>query len=140
MERMGEIIAVNGDFLTVQFCRPADCEKCHGCMGGKAQTELRVKGKGSIGEMATVEMPAQKVLKASALAYVVPLAGLLIGMFAGAALFPQNRDAAGAVGALCGLAVTGVWTVLQEKKRRNDTAWQPTLVRVEPKMEGENEA
>ena len=28
MEREGEVIAVQGENLVVQFCRPTDCEKC----------------------------------------------------------------------------------------------------------------
>ena len=42
MEREGEVIAVQGENLVVQFCRPTDCEKCHGCMGGSAQRQLLV--------------------------------------------------------------------------------------------------
>ena len=75
MERMGEVVAVQGDLLVVQFCRPTDCEKCHGCMGGEAQRQLMVRGKAEIGDTAVVEMPTQKVLKASALAYAFTLLG-----------------------------------------------------------------
>ena len=77
MEREGEVIAVQGENLVVQFCRPTDCEKCHGCMGGSAQRQLLVHGQAQIGDRAVVEMPTQKIVKASALAYLFPLLGLM---------------------------------------------------------------
>ena len=95
MERMGEVVAVQGDLLVVQFCRPTDCEKCHGCMGGEAQRQLMVRGKAEIGDTAVVEMPTQKVLKASALAYAFPLLGMMAGLFLGATFFPQAQLCAG---------------------------------------------
>lgn len=90
MERMGEVVAVQGDLLVVQFCRPTDCEKCHGCMGGEAQRQLMVRGKAEIGDTAVVEMPTQKVLKASALAYAFPLLGMMGGSLFGGNLFPTG--------------------------------------------------
>ena len=50
MERTGEVIAVKGDELLIRFCRPTDCEKCHGCMGGAAQRELKVRGQAQVGD------------------------------------------------------------------------------------------
>ena len=91
MERMGEVVAVQGDLLVVQFCRPTDCEKCHGCMGGEAQRQLMVRGKAEIGDTAVVEMPTQKVLKASALAYAFPLLGMMAGLFLGATFSHRRR-------------------------------------------------
>ena len=42
MERMGEV-AVQGDLLVVQFCRPTDCENAMDGMGGEAQRQLMVR-------------------------------------------------------------------------------------------------
>ena len=84
MERTGTITAVSGDTLEVTFCRPGDCEKCHACIGGEKKHVLLVKGEGHVGDVAVVSLPEQTVVKASALAYLLPLAGLFIGMLLGA--------------------------------------------------------
>ena len=85
MERTGTITAVSGDTLEVTFCRPGDCEKCHACIGGEKKHVLLVKGEGHVGDVAVVSLPEQTVVKASALAYLLPLAGLFVGMRAGCA-------------------------------------------------------
>ena len=79
MERIGEVTAVRGEFLEITFCRPADCEKCQACHGGQKQTTLMVRGTANVGDSAVVDMPADMVMKASATAYLIPLAGLLVG-------------------------------------------------------------
>ena len=130
MERTGEVIAVQGDELLVRFCRPADCEKCHACMGGESPRQLTVKGKAQVGDTAVVEMPTQKVLKASVLAYLFPLIGLMAGLFLGATFFPASQELASILGGLIGMAVPLAVVALTERKRRADAAWQPKLVRI----------
>ena len=136
MERTGEVIAVQGDELLIRFCRPTDCEKCHGCMGGAAQRELKVRGQAQVGDAAVVEMPAGKVVQASLLAYVCPMLGLLAGLFIGAGLFPGAQETAAILGGLIGMAVPLLIVALTEGKRRKDAAWQPKLVRVIPAGQG----
>ena len=137
MERTGEVTDVRGEFLEITFCRPSDCEKCHACMGGQSQTKLVVRGEARKGDAAVVEMPVKSVMKASAIAYVMPLVGLMAGMFAGAALVPSNRDIGGLAGAGIGLAVSVAVLLLTERKRKNDPQWQPRLLRVIPLSKGE---
>ena len=104
MERTGTITAVSGDTLEVTFCRPGDCEKCHACIGGEKKHVLLVKGEGHVGDVAVVSLPEQTVVKASALAYLLPLAGLFIGMLLGALVAPQSETAGSAIGGVIGLA------------------------------------
>ena len=104
MERTGTITAVSGDTLEVTFCRPGDCEKCHACIGGEKKHVLLVKGEGHVGDAAVVSLPEQTIVKASALAYLLPLAGLFIGMLLGALVAPQSETAGSAIGGVIGLA------------------------------------
>lgn len=133
MERTGEITAVHGEYLEITFCRPSDCEKCGACHGGQKQMKITLKGQGRVGDIAVVDMPMKTLMRASAIAYALPLAGLLIGMFAGATLFPAKQDMAGALGALIGLGISLGVVVLTERKRRQSSEWRPTLVEIIPK-------
>lgn len=136
MERMGEVTAVRGDSVEITFCRPADCEKCGACHGSRAQMQITVKGEAQVGDFAVVDMPASSVVKASVLAYVLPLAGLLLGVAVGSLLFPVQESLAGVIGGAIGLAVTLSVVAATEKKRRSDPAWSPKLLRIIPGTEG----
>ena len=116
MERTGTITAVSGDTLEVTFCRPGDCEKCHACIGGEKKHVLLVKGEGHVGDAAVVSLPEQTVVKASALAYLLPLAGLFIGMLLGALVAPQSETAGSAIGGVIGLAAVLIGLTATEKK------------------------
>ena len=134
MERTGEVTAVRGEWLEVTFCRPADCEHCHACAGGQKETRLTVRGSAKPGDLAVVEMPQARVMKASAIAYAIPLAGLLLGLVLGSALFPQSGEGAGAIGALVGLGLAVAGVALTEGIRRKNPAWQPQLREIIPKV------
>lgn len=132
MERTGEVTAIKGEYIEVTFCRPSDCEKCHACMGGEKKAVMLIRGQARIGDLAVVSMPAQTVMKASLMAYVIPLAGLFVGMFAGAALFPAEQTNASLIGGLIGLGLPLLAVKLTEKYRHENANWQPTLVEVIP--------
>lgn len=135
MERIGEVTAVRGECVEITFCRPTDCGKCHACQGARDRMQVTVKGTAEVGDFAVVDMPSATVMKASLLAYVLPLGGLLAGVAAGTLLFPAQEAVAGIVGGAMGLAVTLGAVALTEKKRRNDPQWRPQLLRVIPKAE-----
>ena len=130
MERFGEVTKVDGKWLEITFCRPSDCDKCHACMGGEKTATIRVEGQASVGDTALVELPASTLTQASLLAYAFPLAGLLIGMFAGEKLIPLENSLGGVIGAAIGLAIPLLSLLLTEKKRRQDPKWTPKLVRI----------
>lgn len=133
MERMGEVTAIHGDMLEITFCRPSDCEKCNACHGGQKVTTLLLPGKANLGDAAVVEMPTGTVVQASAMAYGLPLAGLLAGAALGAALFPASSDGAAVLGGLIGLGVTVLIVRLTERQRKNDPRWKPQLIEIIPK-------
>lgn len=130
MERLGQVTKVDGEWLEVTFCRPSDCEKCHACMGGPNETTLRLKGEGQMGDMALVAMPDSMVAKASALAYALPIAGLLIGMVLGDKLYPAENSIGAVIGAVAGILIPAAWLYVTDKKRQQDPKWTPQLLRV----------
>lgn len=130
MERLGEVTKVDGKWLEITFCRPSDCDKCHACMGGEKTTTLRLEGTASVGDQALVEMPASTITQASLLAYMLPLAGLLIGMLVGDRLIPLENSLGALIGAVIGLAISLAYLLVTEKKRRSNPKWTPQIKRI----------
>lgn len=130
MERLGEVTRVDGKWLEITFCRPSDCEKCHACMGGDKMTTLRLEGKANVGDKALVELPASTVTQASAIAYGLPLAGLMIGMFAGDKLIPLENSLGALIGAAVGLILPLTYLLVSERKRRTNPKWTPQIKRI----------
>lgn len=86
MTNRGVVKEVKGDRLTVVFERPEACGDCHNCMHGRegcAQHTAVIRGRASVGDTVEVEMDEAHVLAASALAYLLPLAGFLLGLLLG---------------------------------------------------------
>ena len=86
MTNKGTVAAVNGDQLTIVFERPEACGDCHNCMRGSedcSKHTIVLRGQAAPGDVVEVEMDDSHVMAASALAYIVPLAGFLLGLLAG---------------------------------------------------------
>ena len=130
MERLGEVTAVDGQWLEITFCRPSDCEKCHACMGGDKTMTLRLKGEAQVGDKALVTMPDATITHGALLAYALPLAGMLIGMLAGDEFLPLQGSLGAIIGAVAGLGIPLLYLLATEKKRRENPKWNPQLKRI----------
>lgn len=131
MERTGEITAVRDNMLEITFCRPADCEKCHACLGGEQTHVVTVEGEGHVGDYAVISLPDQTIVRASLLAYICPVIGLFLGMLIAATIAPDNTLAT-ALSGLIGLALPLVGLFMTEKQRAHSGRYAPQLVRVIP--------
>ena len=138
MERTGEVKAVQGEWLEIEFCRPTDCDKCNACHGQKV-LQIRVKGHAKVEDKAVVSLPESVVTTASLIVYAIPLAGLLGGMLLGSWLIPLGNSLGAVIGGAAGLGATAAYLWLTEKRRRNDPKWHPQLVRVIPAGEFNNQ-
>ncbi len=128
MEQTGEVIEVNKGILTIRFDRPEACQHCGACNGEKHQALIEIPGQAGVGDRVTVSMPEGQVAKASLLAYAIPLAGLVLGLFLGWAL---GGEIPALLGAAVGLGLSLLVLRLNEKKLRKDAKWTPQLVSVE---------
>lgn len=135
MERTGEVKVVDGEWLEIEFCRPKDCEKCNACHGGTKVMNLRIKGKAKVGDKAVVYLPPSAVTTASLIAYMIPAAGLLLGIVLGDKLFPSESNVGGAIGGLIGVALPALVIFITERIRKSNPRWTPQLVRVIPANE-----
>ena len=89
MVNKGVVKEVLGEELVVVFERHEACGDCHACMHGSedcAKHTIRIKGKAEVGDLIEVEMDDSHVIAATATAYMIPFAGLLLGLFGGWAL------------------------------------------------------
>lgn len=128
MVRTGRVVSAQGGMMEVCFERPEACAHCGQCAGQKEETLVRIPGDAPVGSWIDVDMPQGQVLKASLLAYVLPLLMLLGGLALGSVLFEKE-----ALWALTGiLCMGGAWLILRliEKKMRKKDAWQPKVIRV----------
>lgn len=135
MQRIGEVTAIRGDLLEITFCRPSDCEKCNACHGGQKRMSILIAGKASLGDRAVVEMPAETLLKASCVAYGLPLVGLLAGATLGTLLFPHQQDVAGLLGGILGLGLMLLMVRITEAGRSNHPQWKPQLIDILPRQQ-----
>ncbi len=134
MRQPGEITARKKDMMEVTFCRPEACAACNACEGGKKEHKIWIRGEGKIGDIAVVDMPDKMVVKASAIAYGLPLAGLLGGMILGNVI-AGGQDAGILAGGAVGLGISLLVLKMTEKSRAGREEWSPKLVQILEKGE-----
>ena len=147
MLRTGTVIAREGGQLTVLFERPEACAKCGACGGGRHGHRITITdamGRAAVGNQVSVDMPEARVVSASALAYLIPLAGLLAGLIIGAGQAERvapdmSADLFAALCALAGLAVSLPALMLADRAVRGKARWTPRIVGVLPAAREEQE-
>ncbi len=132
MIRTGFVKEKKGDQLRVCFDRPEACEGCKGCAKGLLPKKelLTITGQAEVGDMVDVEMPEAQMLKASMLAYAMPLALFLIGLGVGSAA--RLSDGVTALIALVCLGLGYVAARVIDKKLGRRPRWKTAIVNVYP--------
>ena len=135
MVRTGRVVAQENGQIEVCFDRPEACAHCGGC-GQKQRTLLRFPGEAAVGSRVDVEMPEGRLASAALLAYGLPLAGLLLGLWLGSLLFPGE-----ALAALCALLLMGgggLALKALDPHLRKKQAFQPRILAVYQEGERKN--
>jgi sigma-E factor negative regulatory protein RseC len=87
MTEYGEVVDIKGNTAYVKFHRTSACGKCGACGLLSNQNEIVVEMENelnvSAGDYVSVEITMKKALKASAIAYIVPLVMLILGVVFG---------------------------------------------------------
>jgi len=138
MLRTGTVIACENRQITVLFERPEACQKCGACGGGRHGHRITLadaSGVAEMGDRISVDMPEARLISASALAYLIPLAGLLIGLLWGAgqaeSVAPgMSPDLFAALCALAGLAASLPLLMLADRMIRGKARWMPQIVEI----------
>ena len=131
MIKFGEVYEYNEQkrVASIRFERPDACKKCGAC-GSLAQTGvIALKGDCKVGDWVKVEYPESRFLEATAIAYVIPLIGLLAGLALGWLLGGGN-DVAMLAGALVGLGLSAGILYMVEKRVSGKPEWTPRITAV----------
>ncbi len=123
---VGTVVALEGNLAVVRFQRSSMCAHCGACLtGGEHEMEIRVPNDAgaAVGDRVRVELRGGQVAGASVIAYLVPLAALLLGVIAGSLV----SDIAAVVGGLaCCAGAYLVLRLLDRRFRRRQT-FQPRM-------------
>ena len=137
MLNKGVVTDRKGDVLVVTFERPEACGDCHNCPRGSdscKKHEILIKGDARIGDTVHVEMDDSHVIMASMVAYLIPLAGFLIGLAAGYFAAPRfgqmNPELVMAVAALIGTVIAYLFMRIIDPHFAKGR-WEPRIVSIE---------
>lgn len=131
MTKFGQVIAYDEDkgIATIEYTRPDACAKCGACGAQSHRGVITLKADCKAGDWVRVEHPDGRFLQATALAFVLPLGGLLAGLTLG---YLAGKGSDGPVllgGALgLGLALLALW--LNEKRIKGRPEWTPRVAQV----------
>lgn len=87
MTEYGEVVDIKGGTAYVKFHRTSACGRCGACGLLSTQNEIVVEMTNDlnavVGDRVSVQITMKKALKASAIAYIVPLVMLILGVVFG---------------------------------------------------------
>ena len=113
----GVVTAVSGENATVRFTRGSMCAHCGACMrAGDDAMELTLPNTlgARIGDSVEVSLSSRKIVKASLIAYLIPLGFLLLGIWLGS----RVSDVVALFGGLVGWAVSFIVLRIIDKRLR----------------------
>lgn len=130
MERTGVIVSELDGLSKVKLLRHTACGNCGACQLGDDQKDIHLMAqnpvKACIGDMVEVSMPANGVLTAAFIMYVIPLIGLFLGMILGTFIFKDLEWAAGLFG-LATMALSFVIIKMNERKITSSTQYTAVI-------------
>ena len=135
----GVVVAVESDSLWVETIQRSTCEACSAQKGCGQRVLSKLTGKTnrirvlinsqslkdvSAGQSVTIGIPEDVIVSGSMLVYMLPIMAAVIGAW----IAGPESDAAGILGAACGLLLGGLIVNLRSKKTRNDLRLNPVLL------------
>ncbi len=136
MQQTGKVLEVADGYALVQFQRTKACGNCNACMSlgdGMAAVRIRNTLDARPGDQVHIQLHANSFLKATAIAYGVPLLGLLVGVILGALI----SDIAAICMGLGFAALAFVLLKLLEKKFSRMQELKPRMITIENTRERE---
>ena len=148
MNEFGEIIEIKNSYAVVKVKRSSACGDCCACAKGTSPDDMILTVSnplnGEVGDQVELELASGQVLKASAIAYVIPLLALILGVVTGYILgdrFGFNLELSAS---LLGLVFTflsffGIRVMEPQFRKGHQFSPQVTqIIKVDKKGENEN--
>ena len=132
----GTGVALEDGMAVVRFERSSMCAHCGACMAaGEHEMEARVQNRlgAAVGDRVRVELPGRVIAGASLVAYLVPLAALLLGVLVGS-LF---SELAAIVAGLCCCAAAYLLLRVLDRRFARMQALQPRMISITTNEEDE---
>lgn len=133
MDRAGIVVDQMGEYSKVKLVRHTACGNCGACQLGDEQKDIMLIAKNTVcaqkGDMVEVSMATNSVLSAAFIMYVIPLAGLLIGLLIGQMLFKSSDILTAFIG-IGVMAFTFFMIKLNEKKFLKNDKYTAQILRI----------
>ena len=135
----GTVVQVDSDSLLVETIQTSTCDTCVAEKGCGQRVLSKLTGKTnrirvlldsqsprdiSPGQLVTIGIPEDVIVKGSLLVYLVPVVSSVIGAW----LAGPQGELQSMLGAFCGLLLGGSLVNLQSQKLRNDLRLNPVLL------------
>lgn len=131
MMKFGQVMAYDeatGE-ATIVYTRPDACAKCGACGGGGKSRSIRLKADCAVGDWVKVELPDGRFVRATAIAYALPLACFLAGLFLGYGL-SGGEELWALLGSAVGLSLSAIALRLAELRLGHRPEWTPRVCAV----------
>lgn len=138
MHQIGVVIELNGDKAKLRFKRSKACANCKVCMSAGAEhaiVEIQNTIGAKVGDSVEIMLHSRNIVKASVIAYGIPLILLLLGVALGSQWGDWYAAGTGIVFALAGF---GVLRLLELKFARMGE-FKPRMIRIVDAEEQEAE-
>lgn len=141
IEETGVVVSVAGDSAEIETRRQGACGSCsaNGACGtsllarylGRKPLLLRARNLpgAAPGDLVVVGVPEDGLMRASLVAYLVPLLGLIAGGIAGPVLYPGGGDGTAALTAFAGLGLGLVWLARFGRAHTQDPCYRAVVLR-----------
>ena len=126
---VGLVVGLNGNMAQIHFLRGKQCANCGACLtAGDNEMEIALENSlgAKIGDRVVVDLAPKRVVQASLLAYAVPRAFLIAGVFLGGLVSDWFGLVLGV--AACGLAY-GILRLVDRRNRKKHS-FQPRMERI----------
>lgn len=145
MREVGRVIEIKEDYALVNVKRKSACGSCCACeLGSSKKPEVDVKARRMIecevGDYVYIEMTAPDMLRASAIAYGIPLLALMFGIVVSYLVLGDKTGASEGLSFFTGLVFMGIsFAVIHryDNKLKESRKYEPALVELAARSEFE---
>ena len=126
---VGLVVGLSAEMAQIRFLRGKQCANCGACLtAGENEMEIALENTlgAKVGDRVVVDLSPKRVVQASLLAYAVPLAFLIAGVFLGGLVSDWFGLVLGVVA--CGLAY-GILRLVDHQNRKKHQ-FQPRMERI----------